>query len=51
MKVSGVNHIEQLEGPTNVLLIGDIHTDYRTGKVVHLLYLFKGKNLITNYLR
>ena len=50
MEVSGVNHIEQLEGPTNVLLIGDIHTDYRTGGCSSSMFSLKGKNLITNYL-
>lgn len=48
MNISGVNYIEQLEGPTNVLLIGDLHTDYRKGGCPMLS--LQGKNLITNYL-
>ena len=50
MEVSGVNHIEQLEGPTNVLLVGDLHTDYRKGGCSTSVFSLKSKNLITNYL-
>ena len=50
MEVSGVNHIEKLEGPTNVLLVGDLHTDYRKGGCSTPMFSLKSKNLITNYL-
>jgi hypothetical protein len=48
MNVSGVNYIEKLEGPTNVLLVGDLHVDYRENACP--MFSLKSKNLITDYL-